>query len=59
MEIILIILTSAILGTLFVGSFMFGYEKGKQEKKEDELVLTEENKELIKEMAEWRNFLGK
>ena len=60
MEIILIILTGAILGAFFVGFFFLGYYLGSKKSKEnqDGLVVTENNKEYVKDMALWRQFNG-
>ena len=60
MEIILIILTGAILGSFFIGFFFLGYYLGSKNTKEnqDGLVVTENNKEYVKDMALWRQFNG-
>lgn len=60
MEIILIILTGAILGAFFIGFFFLGYYLGSKKSKEnqDGLVVTENNKEYVKDMALWRQFNG-
>ena len=60
MEIILIILTGAILGAFFIGFFFLGYYLGSKYTKEnqDGLVVTDNNKEYVKDMALWRQFNG-
>lgn len=58
MEIILIILTGTIVSAFFMFAFFLGIKVGKEHKKDDGLVLTEDNKEFVKEMAEWRNYFG-
>ena len=60
MEIILIILTGAILGAFFIGFFFLGYYLGSKKSKEnqDGLIVTENNKEYVKDMALWRQFNG-
>ena len=60
MEIILIILTGTILGAFFIGFFFLGYYLGSKKSKEnqDGLVVTENNKEYVKDMALWRQFNG-
>ncbi len=60
MEIILIILTGAILGAFFIGFFFLGYYLGSKKSKEnqDGLVVTDNNKEYVKDMALWRQFNG-
>lgn len=55
MEIILLILTSALISVLFFCFFCLGYfVRGKR--KEDGVVVTKENREFIEEMQKWRNF---
>ena len=60
MEIILIIITGAILGAFFIGFFFLGYYLGSKKSKEnqDGLVVTDNNKEYVKDMALWRQFNG-
>ena len=60
MEIILIILTGAILSAFFIGFFFLGYYLGSKKSKEnqDGLVVTDNNKEYVKDMALWRQFNG-
>ena len=60
MEIALIVLTSAVLGAFFVGFFFLGYYLGSKKSKEnqDGLVVTDNNKEYVKDMALWRQFNG-
>ena len=60
MEIILIILTGTILSAFFVGFFFLGYYLGSKNTKEkqDGLVVTDNNKEYVKDMALWRQFNG-
>lgn len=60
MEIILIILTGAILGAFFIGFFFLGYYLGSKKSKENQegLVVTDNNKEYVKDMALWRQFNG-
>ena len=60
MEIILIILTGTILGAFFIGFFFLGYYLGSKNTKEnqDGLVVTENNKDFVKDMALWRQFNG-
>lgn len=60
MEIILIILTGTILGAFFIGFFFLGYYLGSKNTKEkqDGLVVTDNNKEYVKDMALWRQFNG-
>ena len=59
MEIILILLTSAIMGALFMGFFMLGYYVRGKKTSEDGLTLTENNKEYVEEMMRWRNYGGR
>ena len=60
MEIVLIILTSAIIGAFFVGFFFLGYFFGRNntENSKDGLKITEKNKDFITDMALWRSFNG-
>ena len=60
MEIILIILTGTILGAFFIGFFFLGYYLGSKNTKENQagLVVTDNNKEYVKDMALWRQFNG-
>lgn len=60
MEIILIILTGTILGAFFIGFFFLGYYLGSKNTKEnqDGLVVTDNNKEYVIDMALWRQFNG-
>ena len=60
MEIILIILTGTILGAFFIVFFFLGYYLGSKKSKEnqDGLVVTDNNKEYVKDMALWRQFNG-
>lgn len=58
MEIILIILTSAIISTFFIAFFSLGYYFGQKKNREDGLSVTDHNKDAIKSMALWRQFNG-
>ena len=60
MEIILIILTGAILGAFFIGFFFLCYylDSKKSKENQDGLVVTDNNKEYVKDMALWRQFNG-
>ena len=59
MEIVLIILTGVLTGTLLVSAYYLGYSQGiKKEQPKEGLELTEDNAELIKNMLAWRNYRG-
>ena len=49
-----------ILGAFFIGFFFLGYYLGSKKSKEnqDGLVVTDNNKEYVKDMALWRQFNG-
>lgn len=58
MELILIILTSAVLSAFFVICFYAGYKFGLEKKKDDSLEMNDSNIDAIKGMAEWMNYRG-
>lgn len=54
-----IIITGVIMSAFLFASFCLGYYYANSVKKEDGLTVTEQNKEFIKQMQEWRNFDGR
>lgn len=60
MEIIYIILTSALISGLFCFAFFFGFALGikKQGKPEREVELNEENVGAYVKFLEWMNYTG-
>ena len=59
MEIILIVLTSAIISAFFIGFFLLGYYVRDKKPNNEGVTVTEQNKEFIEEMMRWRNYGGK
>ena len=61
MELTLILLTGTLTGAFLVASFYLGmrYEQSRPKPENDSLVVTDRNKEAVREMMEWMNYGGK
>ena len=59
MNLILIVLTGTLMGAFNFASFCLGYYVHSKRPNHDELKVTKENADLIKEMMEWRMYGGK
>lgn len=60
MEIILILLTSTVLGAFFVGFFFLGFKLGKeyQNRNDGRVEIDETNVKTISEITNWLNYKG-
>lgn len=59
MEIILIILTSAIISAFTLLVYWVGYQEGKKSHKDGYTPQTPEQKEALRDLAQWLNWGGK
>lgn len=58
MEIILIVLTGVLFGTLLVVAYSLGYQRGLKKEVKEGVDVTEQNAQFIKDMLAWRNYKG-
>lgn len=59
MEITLIVLTSTLIATGFVGAYKLGIEEGrKQNKQEEKIEMNDTNKKVIKDLVDFMNYTG-
>lgn len=59
MEVILIVLTSTLMGAFFVGFFLLGVYVGKKKVNNSKIPeLTEQNKEYVKGIATFFDYRG-
>lgn len=58
MELILIILAGILMGAFNFGFFCLGYYVRSKKPDDNTVTVTEQNKEAIKNIAEWLNYKG-
>lgn len=58
MEIILIMLTGVLFGTLLVVAYSLGYQRGLKKEVKEGVDVNEQNAQFIKDMLAWRNYKG-
>jgi len=58
MELILIVLCGILMGAINVGCFMLGYYFRGKNPTEEGVTVTQDNRDFITEMMEWRNYNG-
>ncbi len=58
MNLILIILTSILMGAFNFGFFLIGYHLGAKKVPEEGVTVTKDNQDFIKEMMAWRSYGG-
>ncbi len=59
MEIILIVLTGVLFGTLLVTAYALGFQRGSKKDIKEGVDLTEQNAQFVKDMLAWKNYGGK
>lgn len=58
MELILIILAGILMGAFNFGFFCLGYFVRSKKPEDNSVTITEQNKETIRNIAEWLNYKG-
>lgn len=58
METVLILLAGILMGAFNVTFFCLGYYVRSKKPMDDGLTVSENNKEFIEEMMQWKNFKG-
>lgn len=59
MELILIILCGILMGAFNFGFLVLGYYIRSKKPNEDGVRLTQNNKDVIRNMVDWMNYTGK
>lgn len=59
MEILLILLVSALMGALNFGFFMLGYYIRSKKPNESAVVVDDNNRKAVEEIYKWMNYMGK
>lgn len=59
MNVIFIILVGILMGAIDLGFFLLGYFLGKKRTQEsDAIVLDKDNVEVVKDINQWKNYMG-
>lgn len=58
MSLILIVLTSILMGAFNFGFFLLGYYVRDKKPSDEGITVTKDNREFIEEMMKWRNYGG-
>lgn len=58
MTVILIMLVGVLMGAFNFGFLCLGYYLGAKKQNDEALSVTKENEEWVKQMAEWKAYMG-